>query len=129
MSAYQSRITFLSGAFFFFCIVAEFIPGQFPLYPLLQNGDIIDFFHAFTMVLAYYLLIFDKESEFNISILRQFIMGAVIMVTGHAMHLPTNAIGHLMDNMQATDAYKLDYFFDEIFSHYVWTTGFLWLLA
>jgi hypothetical protein len=46
---------------------------------------------------------------------------------GQGMYLSANSIGHLVDNMQGTDVYKLTNFYDEVLSYYLWHFGIIGL--
>ncbi|HJW20858.1 MAG TPA: hypothetical protein VJ506_00355 [Candidatus Limnocylindrales bacterium] len=58
-----------------------------------------------------------------------------VWVSGQAIHLATNALGDLFDSgsprdaFYATDVGKLDHWFDEVLSHWLWHVAWVGLLA
>ncbi|MDD1679421.1 MAG: hypothetical protein LUO93_09615 [Methanomicrobiales archaeon] len=50
-----------------------------------------------------------------------FILGAILYVDGHGIHLPSNSVSRLME--PGTPVYKAAYLFDEVISHYIWDAG------
>jgi hypothetical protein len=50
-----------------------------------------------------------------------FIIGVILYIEGHGIHLPSNSVSRLME--PGTAVYKAAYLFDEVISHYIWDSG------
>lgn len=51
------------------------------------------------------------------------LLGAVLFVEGHGMHLSANAIARHLQDAQGQPVYQLTYFFDEHLGHLLWDGG------
>lgn len=110
--------------FALFFIAPAFLKGEFPPYPLLNMGDILDLFTPLVLMPIYYLIfraIRNKSNPLGPSI--AFVVLSAVWVEGQGMHLGANAIGHHLSDLILTDAYKLTYFLDELLSHKLWHIG------
>jgi len=55
-----------------------------------------------------------------------FILGLVLMIEGHGVHLASNCMDKLLEGHNvpnSSELYKLNYFFDEYMGHHVWLLG------
>lgn len=126
-----ARLTLIFAIVFaVFIITPAFLSGQFALYPLIKNGDVLDLLTPWVLIPLYWLLFqihfhhppSQKEILF-------FLIFAVMWVQGHGMHLVGNSIGHLTPGNSSSEVKQLTHFYDEIFSHYLWHFGLVGLSA
>ena len=50
-------------------------------------------------------------------------IGFLCYVDGHGIHLSSNSIARLLQNMKGSELYKATYLFDEVISHFIWHGG------
>lgn len=103
---------------------------QFPPYPLIKWGDVTDLITPLVLVPIYWFL-FRLDGDEMPALLEviAFLVFSALWVEGQGMHLGANSIGHLMKQLNATDAYALTEFYDEVLSHYLWHGGVIALSA
>ncbi|MFK5924121.1 MAG: hypothetical protein QM496_18235 [Verrucomicrobiota bacterium] len=97
----------------------------------IRLGDLMDLSTPLVMVFLVYKLykILSCQAESALpGTSRQgskivLILGAVIFVEGHGMHLAANTVNRLIDRSAASKLYELNYFFDEILGHLLWDGG------
>ncbi len=121
-----------------FLILLVFLRYPFPLYPLMSYQDAFDVLTPLALIPVYWLL-FKDAGRAGPSRAEEmaFLLLAVLWVQGQGMHLSANSIDNLIEGLarngvidiQATDIYRLTYFFDEYLSHYLWHVGMLGLGA
>jgi hypothetical protein len=117
-------------AFIIFFVAPPLLAKQFGIYPLMKVGDVVDFFTPLILIPLYWLLFrLDKNRGASLTENMVFLLFAVIWVAGHAIHLSANSIGHLLEGMEMSDAYRLTHFYDEVLSHYMWHFGIFGLAA
>ncbi len=117
-------------AFALFFITPPLIKQQFALYPLVRIGDVIDLFTPLVLLPLYWLLCrMDDGKPPGIAGTVLFMVLAAFWVEGQGMHLAANSIGHLLEEIEISDAYNLTKFYDEVLSHYLWHTGIVGLAA
>ncbi len=51
------------------------------------------------------------------------LVGGLLFIEGHGMHLSANAIARHLDPVTEPGAYRLTYFFDEVLGHILWDGG------
>ncbi|UCC41323.1 MAG: hypothetical protein JSV96_07840 [Candidatus Aminicenantes bacterium] len=96
-------------------------------------GDTLDFLTPFVVIpLVYFLYHRIKKILHSLprSPKKQITLTSVMLgfasllyVDGHGLHLSSNSVARLLQNMKETELYKANYLFDEIISHYIWHTG------
>lgn len=107
-----------------------FLNMQFSPYPLMEIADVFDLLTPLVLIPLYWLLYrLNQNKPLTPSGIMLFIVLAAFWVEGQGMHLAANSIGHLLEDMKESDAYKLTYFYDEILSHYIWHFGIIGLSA
>ncbi|WP_019508008.1 hypothetical protein [Pleurocapsa sp. PCC 7319] len=113
-----------------FIITPAFLSGQFALYPLLKNGDVLDLLTSLVLIPLYWLLfqIHPRRSP-NQKEMLVFLLFAALWVEGQGMHLVANSIGHLTSADSGSEVQQLTHFYDEILSHYIWHFGLAGLSA
>jgi len=117
-----------SLSFTFFHIVPTFLPGI--LKKPLTWGDTIDFLTPFAVIpLAFLIYIRTRKalpsqdslgSSLRIlRILAQVLLGLgfLFYVDGHGLHLASNSIARLLQDMKHSELFRATYLFDEIISH------------
>ena len=117
-----------SLSFTFFHIVPTFLPGI--LKKPLTWGDTIDFLTPFAVIpLAFLIYIRTRKalpsqdslgSSLRIlRILAQVLLGLgfLFYVDGHGLHLASNSIARLLQDMKQSELFRATYLFDEIISH------------
>jgi hypothetical protein len=117
-------------AFLVFVLGPPFLGFNFGPYPLMKVADIFDLFTPLILIPLYWLLFrLGKEYQPTISESLAFVILTAFWVLGHGIHLASNSIGHLIENMIGTDVYRLTSFYDEKLSHYLWHFGVIGLSA
>ena len=114
----------------FFLIAPALLSQQFTPYALLKNGDMLDLFTPLVLLPLYWLML--EHGGTGEATARErfvFVILAAAWAMGQGMHLGANAVGHLLDGLQATDAYALNHFLDEDLSHYIWHLASIGLIV
>ncbi len=117
-----------SFSFTFFHIVPTFIPGV--LKKPLTWGDTIDFLTPFVVIPLVFLIyvrarkaLLSQDSLGSspriLRILAQVLLslGFLFYVDGHGLHLASNSIARLLQDMKNSELFRANYLFDEIISH------------
>ena len=124
MKNINSLILVFALAFTLFFIGPAFLGSEFAPYPLMTMGDALDFLTPIVLMPIYYLIFRAVRNDKNpVGLSITFVILSAIWVEGQGMHLAANAIGHHLSELSLTDAYKLTYFIDEVFSHHLWHLG------
>jgi len=113
-----------------FLIAPALLSQQFAPYSLLKNGDILDLLTPLVLLPLYWLML--EHGGVGDATARErfvFVILAAAWAMGQGMHLGANAVGHLLDAFQATDAYALNHFLDEDLSHYIWHAASIGLIV
>ena len=125
-------LLFLYGLIFaFFHIMPSLLIGF--LRKPLTWGDTLDFLTPFVVIPFVYLLYSRIKKVFH-SLphkprARMTLTGVILAfafllyVDGHGLHLSSNSIARLLQNMKDTELYKATYLFDEVISHFMWHSG------
>jgi hypothetical protein len=124
-----ATLTF-SMALAIFVLGPPLLSYPFGLYPLMHVADILDLFTPLVLLPLYWLLFYlngDRPATIKANL--TFMIFSGFWVLGQSMHLAANSIGHLTENMNGTDIYKLTYFYDETLGHYLWHFGLICLSA
>jgi len=123
-------ILVFSAAFALLLVGPAFLGGQFPIYPLMSWGDVLDILTPLILLPLYWLLFwYGSSGKIKLGESLAFIFLAAMWVEGQGMHLSANSIGHLLDEIVHGDIYLLTGFYDEKLSHYLWHIGLLGLAA
>ncbi len=104
-----------------------------PVWGLMTLGDVVDFFTPFLLCLLVYAIyrvliaeaVSEKSPLFRYRITGLMLIGGVMFVEGHGIHLAGNAIGRYLSPDISPALYGLVYFFDEIWGHILWDGGLL----
>jgi len=123
---------FLFGlAFALFHILPAFLPG-FIDKPI-TYGDVLDFLTPFAVIPIAFLLYFRvcqiNSQRFVVSRLQRissrilFILGIILYVDGHGLHLSANSIARLVEKANDPELFDAVYIFDEVISHSLWDVG------
>ena len=64
-----------------------------------------------------------KQKVTYVAVLVFLGFGFLLYVDGHGLHLSSNSIARLLQDMKGSELFKANYLFDEIISHYMWDTG------
>lgn len=112
-----------SIAFSVFLLSPPFLNNSFGPYPLMKIADVLDLFTPLLLLPLYWLLFRLNGKPATISENILFMVFVAFWVLGQGMHLAANSIGHLLEEMESTDAFKLTGFYDETLSHYFWNFG------
>jgi hypothetical protein len=113
-----------SIAFAIFVLGPPFLKQPFGPYPLVKVADIFDIFTPLVLIPLYWLLFrHDAEDAPNLAENLVFLVFVSFWVLGQGMHLSANSIGHLLEGMTGTDAFRVTAFYDEKLSHYLWHFG------
>lgn len=108
-------------AFAFFIIAPGLLNKPFSLTPYLNFSDLSDLFTPLVLIPLYYLLFYFGANQIpSLKSTIVFLVFAILWVEGQAMHLAANSIGHWLSDLEGEQIYKVTYFYDEIFSHYIW---------
>jgi hypothetical protein len=127
-----SRIILVYAFFYaFFHILPAFL--NYEIQHRLMIADLFDLFTPFVIlyfIIKIYrsLLLYIHDDSFNLVKNRVkviLILGAIIFVQGHGMHLSANAIARHLVGQENSSIFILDYFFDEILSHILWDSGII----
>ena len=112
-------------------VIGPALMGQtFTPYPLMHIADVFDLFTPLVLIPIYWLLfLWVGKGSPSLWETLVFMLLAAFWVEGQAMHLSANSIGHLVGEVDASDAARLTYFFDEQLGHYLWHFGLLGLAA
>jgi len=93
-------------------------------------ADLFDLFTPFVVIFFVYkiyqnlnLLYFEKKSPLLVKII--LIIGAIIFIEGHGIHLSANAIHRHLNPNENRSLYALTYFFDETIGHIMWDSGII----
>jgi hypothetical protein len=96
-------------------------------------GDTLDFLTPFVVIPLAYLLFYHTRRTLRSSndlgrgqsLLAKIILGFgfLLYVEGHGLHLSSNSIARIVQNMKGSELFNATYLFDEIISHYMWDTG------
>jgi hypothetical protein len=126
-----ARLTLVFALLFAFFIVAPaFLSRQFPLYPLMKWGDVLDVFTPLVLIPLYWLLFqVSPDRAPKAREITFFLVLVALWVEGQGMHLSGNSIGHLLKELKDSDVYALTNFYDEVLSHYLWHIGLVGLSA
>lgn len=117
-------------AFLVFFIGPPFLGKPFGPYPLMKVADILDIFTPLVLLPLYWLLYRPNQTKpISTRGTLLFMALAALWVEGQGMHLSANSVGHLLKGMENSDIYRLSYFYDEVFSHYLWHSGIVGLSA
>lgn len=130
MQTLRRLILAFSILYAFFLIAPALLSQQFAPYPLLKNGDILDLCTPLVLLPLYWLLL--EHGGTGDATARErfvFVIFAAAWAMGQGMHLGANAVGHLLDDLQTTEAYALNYFLDEDLSHYIWHAASIGLIV
>ena len=130
----MKRLSFLVLAFAIlfavFFIVPPLLSQQFRPYPLMKMGDVFDILTPLVLIPLYWLLYrLNEEKKITLPGIILFAVLAALWVEGQGMHLAANSIGHLLKEVEGSDAYHLAFFYDEVLSHYLWHLGIVGLSA
>jgi uncharacterized membrane protein len=94
-------------------------------------GDVFDIITPFVMIFLIYRLyrVMKSESHISRAALTLAIVGTIVFIEGHGMHLSANAIARHFSSYasQITPLYALVYFFDETLGHIFWDSGIILL--
>ena len=116
--------------FAFFIITPGLLNKPFTPFPQLKIADVLDLFTPIVLVPLYYLLIyFGSNQAPSLKSTIVFLVFAVLWVEGQSMHLAANSIGHWLSELTGDWIYEVTYFYDEVFSHYIWHLGVVTLSA
>jgi len=130
MKRLSAIILLFSIAFFIFLIGPPLLNKPFDPYLIMNVADVFDILTPLILLPLYWLLYRQCQPEpANMSGIVIFFIFAAFWAQGQGMHLSANSIGHLLYGMEATDIYKLTYFYDEVLSHYLWHFGIIGLSA
>lgn len=123
-------ILVFSIVFLVLLLSPAFLKQPVSFYPLMSLGDLLDVITPLMLIPLYWLLYrFDENKMPRLKEIMAFLLFAALWVEGQGMHLSANSIGHLLEEMKISDAYKLTHFYDEILSHYLWHSGVIGLSA
>jgi hypothetical protein len=122
----------LYGLIFAFFHIMPTLLDSFLKKPLTW-GDTLDFLTPFVVIpFVYFLYSRIKKTLCSLPHLpkaRMTLTGVMLAVSfllyvnGHGLHLSSNSIARLLQDMKDTELYKATYLFDEIISHYMWHGG------
>lgn len=121
MKAIARIALIFSVCYALFLLLPPFLDNPFGPFPLMKTADFFDLFTPFVLI-PLYLLMFEvhKEHEPTRLELMAFLLLAILWVSGQAMHLAGNSIGHFVSAGTAKDLAVLTDFYDEKLSHYMW---------
>jgi hypothetical protein len=116
-------------AYAFFHIMPAFLST--PVWNRLMIADLLDLLTPFVMVgLVCWLWVVLRRTAGEARCVRPpvlssaiLLVGAVVFVEGHGMHLSANAIARHLGPAKDPGAYPLTYFFDEVLGHILWDSG------
>jgi len=124
-------LLFYGLIFAFFHIMPTFLQGF--LKKPLTWGDTLDFLTPFVVIpFVYFLYSRIKKVLHSLPHLPKAQMtlaggmlafAFLLYVDGHGLHLSSNSIARLLQNMKDTELYRATYLFDEIISHFMWHGG------
>jgi hypothetical protein len=133
-SVYTKRLSLycliFSLAFAVFVLGPPFLGIKFGLYPLMKIADVLDLFTPLVLLPLYWLLF--RLYKSSVPTTRENLLFMVLIafwVLGQSIHLTANSIGHHLEGMSGTDAFKLTGFYDETLGHYLWHFGVAGLSA
>jgi hypothetical protein len=130
MKRLSAIILLFAIAFAIFLIGPPLLSKPFDPHPVMTAADVFDIFTPLVLLPLYWLLYRKCQPEpATMSGIVLFFIFAAFWAQGQGMHLSANSIGHLLYGMEATDIYKLTYFYDEVLSHYLWHFGIIGLSA
>lgn len=105
-------------------ILPALLSQQFIAYPLIKNGDVLDLVTPLILIPLYWLMFQLRPNSLpNRLEIISFLILAAIWVEGHSLHLASNSIGHLAQDLPGSDIATLTNFYDEKLSHYIWHFG------
>lgn len=116
----------------FFHIVPTFLSSY--LKSPLTWGDGLDFLTPFAVIPLAYIL-YSRTSKISLSpmsllsrgqkAIAKIILaiGFLLYVDGHGLHLSSNSLSRLLQNVKGSELFRANYLFDEIISHYMWDGG------
>ena len=129
MKRLSALILVFTIVFTIFLIGPPFLGQPFAWYPLMNVSEVFDVFTPLVLIPIYWLLYRSVQPNPTRSGIITFLIFAALWTQGQGMHLAANSIHHLLEGMEATDIYKLTYFYDEVLSHYIWHVGIMGLSA
>jgi hypothetical protein len=96
----------------------------------MKIADVLDLFTPIVLIPLYYLLLYSGSNQLpNLRSVIIFLVFAALWVEGQGMHLSANSIGHWLNNLMGDEINQVTYFYDEVFSHYLWHLGVVTLSA
>ncbi|MEM8675183.1 MAG: hypothetical protein AAGF83_15115 [Cyanobacteria bacterium P01_G01_bin.67] len=123
-------VLIFASLYAFLIIVPAFLAQQFIAYPLMKSGDVLDLLTPLILIPLYWLLFkLHQDSQPNQLETLIFLLLTVIWVEGHSIHLASNSIGHLTQDIPDSEIATLTNFYDEQLSHYIWHFGIAGLSA
>jgi hypothetical protein len=130
MKQLKRVILIFAIAFVIFFAAPGLLSGQFGLYELMKNGDIVDLLTPLVLIPLYWLLFWIGRDEGPGKVAGVvFMVLAALWVEGQGIHLAANSIGHLLSDAAGVDVNELTHFYDEQLSHYMWHIGVMGLSA
>lgn len=125
------------GLFAYGFVIAIFHILPVLLVPYLKKpltwGDTLDFLTPYAVIPLAYLLFYHTRRTLRSSndlgrgqsLLAKIILGFgfLLYVDGHGLHLSSNSLARIMQNMKGSELFNATYLFDEIISHFMWDAG------
>lgn len=116
-------------SFTVFIIAPALLPQALAAGPAPRLGDVVDMLTPFVLIPWYYWLYRSAEDwafePASGPLTALFMVAAILFIYGQGMHLAANSISHFLGDVPGADAYAITYFYDEVFSHYLWHLGAL----
>ena len=133
----EEKDVFCVGLFAYGLGIAFFHIMPALLIPYLKTpitwGDALDFLTPFVVIPLVYLLFYHARRMLRSSndlgrgesLWAKIILGFgfLLYVDGHGLHLSSNSIARILQNMRGSELFKATYLFDEIISHFMWDAG------
>ena len=133
----EEKDVFCVGLFAYGLGIAFFHIMPALLIPYLKRpltwGDSLDFLTPLVVIPLAYLLFYHarrmlrssndlgREQSLWAKIILGF--GFLLYVDGHGLHLSSNSIARILQNMRGSELFNATYLFDEIISHFMWDAG------
>lgn len=123
--SFQVAITFYGPVHLIFVILPTFL-NKFNVAGFLMTGEELLELFTPTAIFAVYLTIFFFARQFKKSFLIDllFLVGSMLWLQGFVMNHTANYLANTLKSTISEQAYFIIYFYDEIFSHLLNSTGY-----
>lgn len=124
----SGRLLIFASAYFILCLLPIFT--EFKLTGDVMVADMLDLLTPVVTVILIFRIVMAARGNRPLEGLSMavLIVGAVLFVEGHGIHLSANAISRILGEGTSA-AQRLSYFYDEVLGHILWDGGMILMMA